>query len=696
MTENYYKQYEPIFGVWRITRLIGEGFQSKVFEMEREDFGVTYKAALKAITIPAGEKQVREVMDEGMDEKGVYQYFYTMVKDQVKQLAFVNQLKGNTNVVSFENHQVIEHKDGIGWDILIQMELLTPFQEFQKKHPITEREAARIGIDLCRALELCGKFQIIHGDVKPDNLFVSDMGDFKLGGFDVARVNEPGCTASSGKGTLSYMAPEVRTKGQGDAGSDLYSLGLVLYQLLNDNRLPFLPAAPAPVSFQDRNEALMKRFSGAPLPPPVRAGEQMAKILLKACAFRPGERYRGPEELRRDLEAYLRGGFSVPPAPDAAPVARGKVSEEKIPEEKIPTSHPLEWADDPDEEDTVREEEQPAERLKMEESPAQEENSAQEESLAPTESPAPAESPAGFSMMIQWAFCTLGKETVVCGQVQGAGIHKGDQVSLLKPDGSAVSAIIGKISRDCQETDQAEPGEKASLQLLLQPNEQKEQPGDLAARYDLLYQELPGCKAVLKRLPDQTVDSPDYNPEEEKTFSGKRSMVTIYDGQDHILRKTWYEMGDIEGDKRFFYREGVLKQVVNFDSQGSPVDVYEFNEDQRVGTLQVFEKGQLHHYYVYDYDGKGRISRCICYKDGGGMEWYVVAEYKSGGQNSETCFSPQGEILTRHGWRNVNGGVERWEEYRNASGQMTADRGRSVVDPESITRGMVGDMDWMY
>ena len=45
MTENYYKQYEPIFGVWRITRLIGEGFQSKVFEMEREDFGVTYKAA---------------------------------------------------------------------------------------------------------------------------------------------------------------------------------------------------------------------------------------------------------------------------------------------------------------------------------------------------------------------------------------------------------------------------------------------------------------------------------------------------------------------------------------------------------------------------------------------------------------------------------------------------------------------------
>ena len=321
------------------------------------------------------------------------------------------------------------------------------------------------------------------------------------------------------------------------------------------------------------------------------------------------------------------------------------------------------------------------------------------ESPASAESPAPAESPAGFSMMIQWAFCTLGKETVVWGQVQGAGIRKGDQVSLLKPDGSAVLVMIGKISRDCQETDQAEPGEKAAIQLLVPSHELQEweeRQGELAARYDLLYQELPGCKVVLKRLPDQTVDSPDYNPEEGNTFSGKRCLVTVRDGQNRMLRKTWYEMGDVEGDKRFFYREGVLKQVVDFDSQGSPVDVYEFNEDKRVGTLQVFEKGQIHHYYVYDYDGKGRISRCICYKNGGGMEWYVLAEYKSGGQNSETCFSPQGEILARHSWRNVNGGLESWEEYRDASGQMTADKGRAIVDPESITRGMVGDMDWMY
>ena len=67
MDINYYKQYEPIFGSWKITRFIGEGSFGKVFEMEREDFGVTFKAALKAVTVPANESEVREMMDRYTD-----------------------------------------------------------------------------------------------------------------------------------------------------------------------------------------------------------------------------------------------------------------------------------------------------------------------------------------------------------------------------------------------------------------------------------------------------------------------------------------------------------------------------------------------------------------------------------------------------------------------------------------------------
>ena len=119
------------------------------------DFGTTYRAALKAITVPASEAELRDVMADGMDEEGVRAYFHTFVQDLVKEFALMSRLKGNSNIVSYENHQVIEHKDGIGWDILIQMELLTPLNEYTRTHTVTRQDIIRLGIDMCRALELC-------------------------------------------------------------------------------------------------------------------------------------------------------------------------------------------------------------------------------------------------------------------------------------------------------------------------------------------------------------------------------------------------------------------------------------------------------------------------------------------------------------------------------------------------------------
>ena len=190
MDINYYKQYEPIFGSWHITRQIGEGSFGKVFEIEREDFGVTYRAALKAITVPASESELLEVKADGMDDASVRTYFGSFVEELVKEFALMSRLKGNSNVVSYEDHQVIEHPDDIGWDILIRMELLTPLNRYTSTHTVTRQDVIKLGIDLCRALELCQKYNIIHRDIKPENIFVSDTGDFKLGDFGIARTVE--------------------------------------------------------------------------------------------------------------------------------------------------------------------------------------------------------------------------------------------------------------------------------------------------------------------------------------------------------------------------------------------------------------------------------------------------------------------------------------------------------------------------
>ena len=305
MDINYYKQYEPLFGSWRITRQIGEGSFGKVFEIERKDFGVTYRAALKAITVPASESELLEVKADGMDDASVRAYFGSFVEELVKEFALMSRLKGNSNVVSYEDHQVIEHPDDIGWDILIRMELLTPLNRYTSTHTVTRQDVIKLGIDLCRALELCQKYNIIHRDIKPENIFVSDTGDFKLGDFGIARTVEKTTSGLSKKGTYTYMAPEVY-KGEAYGSTvDIYSLGIVLYRLLNGNRTPFLPTAPAPITHADRENALARRFSGAPLPSPCHAQGRLAEIVLKACAYDPKERYSSPMQMRQELESIL-------------------------------------------------------------------------------------------------------------------------------------------------------------------------------------------------------------------------------------------------------------------------------------------------------------------------------------------------------------------------------------------------------
>ena len=305
-----YRKYEPIFGAWYLKRLLGRGSFGKVFEITREEFGTTYRAALKIISIPQDEDDIRMRMTEGSDAASVSAYYEDVLKDIVNENEIMAQLKGNSNIVSYEDHQIIPHEDGIGYDILIRMELLTPLLERMIEKKLSEREVVRLGTDMCKALELCHRKNIIHRDIKPQNIFISDSGDFKLGDFGIARTMEKTVSGMSRKGTYKYMAPEVFRGEHYDSTADIYSLGIVLYSLLNDNRGPFLPGLPARVTPADEEAARDRRLRGETFPDPKDAGPVLSYIIRKACAFDPKDRYRTAEEMRLDLESYS-GNYSI-------------------------------------------------------------------------------------------------------------------------------------------------------------------------------------------------------------------------------------------------------------------------------------------------------------------------------------------------------------------------------------------------
>ena len=305
MNTNNYKKYEPLFGSWYIKEKIGAGSYGSVYAIERTELGVTYRSALKVITVPQDKSEFQSAMSDGMSLQETTEYFRGLVESIVGEFVIMSKLKGNSHIVSYEDHVIMEHEDDIGWDILIRMELLTPLIERTSENPMVQDEIIKLGIDMCKALEFCRKIEIIHRDIKPENIFITSGGDYKLGDFGIAKTVEKTRIGLSRKGTYAYMAPEVY-KGEAYGPTvDVYSLGIVLYKLLNNNRTPFMPDYPHIISYDDRENALIKRIRGDVLPPPKNGTSGLKQAVLKACAFSPCERYPSAKAFRKDLEVLM-------------------------------------------------------------------------------------------------------------------------------------------------------------------------------------------------------------------------------------------------------------------------------------------------------------------------------------------------------------------------------------------------------
>ena len=303
---NDIRDFEPLWGEWRSVRLLGQGAYGKVYLMEKVEMGTRYYAAVKHISLPAESGESEALYAEGLvsDAETLNDYYQQVLESLMTEINVNYRLKGNTNIVSYEEHRVIPKQGEPGYDIFIKMELLTSLHEYIRHNAMTVGDVVKLGEDICTALTVLRREKVIHRDIKPGNIFVNSGGDYKLGDFGVARTMERTVSSMSVKGTFSFMAPEVARGEDGDYRLDLYSLGLVLYRLLNSNRGPFLPPAPERVTHEMNNQAQRRRMQGEALPPPALADEALAAIILKACAYAPADRWEDAAQMGRALADY--------------------------------------------------------------------------------------------------------------------------------------------------------------------------------------------------------------------------------------------------------------------------------------------------------------------------------------------------------------------------------------------------------
>ncbi len=293
-----------VWSDWSITEKLGEGSFGQVFRARKERFGVTQEAAIKVVRIPGDDAELNRVQSGyGLNEQELKEYFYPEVEKLKKEIVLMQELGEDSHIVRILDFEIIDAPDAIvGWYILIRMELLECLENYIKRADITVADVVAVGEDVLTSLEVCEERNIIHRDIKPANLFRSDKGVYKLGDFGIARDMRAGMGSLSHKGTENYMAPEVYLGKNYTSNIDIYALGIVLYKLLNKNRLPFMNEEKLTAGSVER--AFQKRNTGEELPKPVESPDTLYEIIKKMCAYNPNERFQTAIEVKKALSEY--------------------------------------------------------------------------------------------------------------------------------------------------------------------------------------------------------------------------------------------------------------------------------------------------------------------------------------------------------------------------------------------------------
>jgi len=193
------------------------------------------------------------------------------------------------------------------------------------KGPIASEKAAEYGAQVAAALSVAHGYDIIHRDIKPHNIVLTPDGAIKVMDFGIARaVNTNMTQTGSVLGTAHYVSPEQAQGRPLGPSSDLYSLGVVLYELTT-GRVPFEGDAPVAVALKQVNDEPVPPRQVNPQIPP-----SMEAVIMRAMQKNPLDRYASAEEMRRDLMRVASGRMVESVTPDDTTVMPAVESDERL------------------------------------------------------------------------------------------------------------------------------------------------------------------------------------------------------------------------------------------------------------------------------------------------------------------------------------------------------------------------------
>lgn len=266
---------------WDVVRYIDRGMFGVVYEIVKNNKKLGEQhSALKIIEL---------------DEKSIEKY-----RDEI---AALNSVRNHPHGVSIEDFSELHLDEGdfVRRYVLIRMELLNPMP----KAGMSEADVIDMALAVSEVLADCHsqKRKILHCDIKPQNILLTDNGQYKLSDFGEAKFLDRTRGESGMRGTPLYMSPEMwHLKGY-DERSDLYSLGVTMYAMLNGGCVPFYSPE---MGEEGKSEAIRRRLAGEKFPRIKGVRPELLRIINKMCEIDPNKRYQRAILLNRDLKAFVQ------------------------------------------------------------------------------------------------------------------------------------------------------------------------------------------------------------------------------------------------------------------------------------------------------------------------------------------------------------------------------------------------------
>lgn len=251
-------------------------------------------------------------------------------------------------------------ENGLYYIVMEYVEGITLKTYIEKKGQLSFKESASIAIQVARGIEAAHNKNIIHRDIKPQNIIISTDGKVKVTDFGIAKATSSNTISSDVMGSVHYASPEQARNGFVDGRSDIYSLGIVMFEMVT-GRVPFDGDTTVAVALQHLQEEIARPSIYAPDLP-----ISFEKIILKCTQKTPDRRYQTIEELLTDIRRSLAhpdedfvtiaplvdGGKTKVISPDELDkIKEGRGVAEDLNDDDTDADNDDEYADDEDDDD---------------------------------------------------------------------------------------------------------------------------------------------------------------------------------------------------------------------------------------------------------------------------------------------------------------------------------------------------------